>query len=126
VDIYHPTYDNRKEFPSWENGQCTIEAIQGNSHDQAIVEKVREHGPFDWLFIDADHHYEAVLKDWDNYMPMVAPGGIVAFHDIVPHGQPDVQVSRLWSEIQRDQWRTVTIMEDAKSTTCGIGIVHKY
>lgn len=35
----------------------------------------------DLLFIDGDHHYESVKKDWDLYSPLLKPGSIVAVHD---------------------------------------------
>lgn len=33
------------------------------------------------LFIDADHSYEGVRRDFESWSPLVRPGGIVAFHD---------------------------------------------
>lgn len=35
----------------------------------------------DFLFIDADHSYEGVSDDWENWSPFVIRGGIIAFHD---------------------------------------------
>jgi predicted O-methyltransferase YrrM len=35
----------------------------------------------DFLFIDADHAYEAVRRDWEDWSPFVRPGGHVALHD---------------------------------------------
>lgn len=35
----------------------------------------------DVLFIDADHRYEAVQRDWQQWSPKVKPGGIIALHD---------------------------------------------
>jgi len=37
--------------------------------------------PIDFLFIDGDHSYDACLRDWIDWSPFVAEGGIVAFHD---------------------------------------------
>lgn len=37
--------------------------------------------PLDFLFIDADHSYEAVCEDWDLWSPHVVTGGVVAMHD---------------------------------------------
>jgi MMP 1-O-methyltransferase len=37
--------------------------------------------PIDLLFIDANHEYEAVARDFQMWMPHVKRGGIVAFHD---------------------------------------------
>ena len=35
----------------------------------------------DFLFIDADHSYEAVKQDWNDWYPKVRPGGFIALHD---------------------------------------------
>jgi predicted O-methyltransferase YrrM len=34
------------------------------------------------LFIDGSHRYEDVLADFENFLPHVAPGGVIALHDI--------------------------------------------
>ena len=39
-------------------------------------------GTIDFCFIDADHNYEGVKKDWDLYSPLLTKGSIVIFHDI--------------------------------------------
>ncbi|MCT7989219.1 TylF/MycF/NovP-related O-methyltransferase [Laspinema olomoucense] len=36
------------------------------------------------IFIDGDHSYEGVRKDVLNYYPLLAPGGILVFHDYLP------------------------------------------
>lgn len=35
----------------------------------------------DFLFIDGDHTYEAVCRDYDEWVPFLKPGGILAIHD---------------------------------------------
>ena len=37
--------------------------------------------PVGFLFIDADHSYEGVRRDWHSWKGRLAPGGRVAFHD---------------------------------------------
>lgn len=39
-------------------------------------------GPVDLLFIDGDHTYEAVRLDADLWLPKLADGGTVMFHDV--------------------------------------------
>jgi len=39
------------------------------------------HQPIDFLFIDADHSYEAVRQDWFDWSPKIKVGGYVALHD---------------------------------------------
>jgi predicted O-methyltransferase YrrM len=53
----------------------------------------------DLLFIDGDHSREGVWQDFDMYSPFVAPGGIIAFHDISPNPKECTQgVARFWQE----------------------------
>jgi Methyltransferase domain len=37
--------------------------------------------PFDFIFIDGDHSYEACLKDFEDWYPLTSNGGFIAFHD---------------------------------------------
>ena len=35
----------------------------------------------DFLFIDGDHNYQHVLRDYEQWTPLLKPGGILAMHD---------------------------------------------
>ena len=37
--------------------------------------------PIDLIFIDGDHSYEGVKRDWELFTPHLAPFGVVVFHD---------------------------------------------
>ncbi len=37
--------------------------------------------PIDVLFIDGDHRYEAVKKDFEDWLPLLKAGGFIIFHD---------------------------------------------
>jgi cephalosporin hydroxylase len=39
-------------------------------------------GYFDWVYIDGDHSYEAVLNDLKAWYPKVKPGGYLALDDL--------------------------------------------
>jgi hypothetical protein len=39
------------------------------------------HTPYDFLFIDADHQYEAVKRDWQDWSRFARPGAHIALHD---------------------------------------------
>ena len=53
--------------------------IWGDSTAEDVIEQVRALGPFDAIFIDANHTLPFVQKDFANYSPMTR---IMAFHDI--------------------------------------------
>lgn len=56
----------------------------------AASEKMRSEGiRIDYLHIDADHSHEGSLRDFDNYAPLVAPGGLITFHDTRPDAHPN-------------------------------------
>ncbi len=40
-----------------------------------------DRGPADLVFIDGDHSEAGVAADWTAWAPLVAPGGVVLFHD---------------------------------------------
>jgi len=79
----------------------TLTLIQGDSHKQEIFKAVKEQAKYDMIFIDGDHAYEGVKKDWEMYSKLVKKGGVVVFHDIVKHTvHVDVGVHILWNEIK--------------------------
>jgi Methyltransferase domain len=53
--------------------------IFGDSTHQSTIERVRQLGPYDALFIDGNHSEKYVRADWTNYGAMAR---IVGFHDI--------------------------------------------
>lgn len=77
----------------------TLDLVRGNSHDRAVVYSVGR--PLDFLFIDGDHTYEGVKEDFEDYSHLVRKGGLIAFHDILPHPTvPECDVDRLWAELR--------------------------
>jgi predicted O-methyltransferase YrrM len=56
-----------------------IESHVAYSHELAD----RIAGPIGLLWIDGDHSYDAVRRDFDDWFPLLAPGGWLAFHDTV-------------------------------------------
>ena len=50
----------------------------------------------DLLHIDANERYLDVKRDWDNYTPLVNPGGIILLHDI--HYTNDIR--KFWNQVK--------------------------
>jgi predicted O-methyltransferase YrrM len=78
----------------------------------------------DFLFIDGDHRYEAVKRDFELYVPLVRPGGVVALHDVSPMptattGGP----ARFWQEFAASNPRCTQFVADGVRGY-GIGIYH--
>lgn len=111
----------------WSNAIGTdLHLIQGKSQDPRVVDEAFGYGPYNFLFIDGDHTYDSVRKDWDNYSPMVRKGGIIALHDILP--RPGYGVSQLWEQITSlEGVRYMTICQNevmpGNEGRCGIGVV---
>lgn len=58
----------------------TIQKIKQLSHEAAAGWK----RPIDFLYIDGDHSYDAVVRDIRDFVPFVRPAGVFAFHDYKP------------------------------------------
>ena len=50
-------------------------------------------GGHDFVFIDADHSYEAVYRDLGSYYPKVRKGGLCCGHDYGGRRQPGVKMA---------------------------------
>lgn len=111
-----------------------IELIRADSHAESTRARVLEllgGEPLDLLFVDGDHTYEGVRRDFELYGGLVRPGGLVAFHDIAP-GEPSPEseasgllsgdVPRFWAEL-RERYPTTELVASAAGFF-GIGIVH--
>jgi predicted O-methyltransferase YrrM len=102
--------------------------LRKDSHQSNTVEEVSQlfnKNLIDFAFIDGDHTYEGVKADFLNYGPMVRPGGIIGFHDILPRSDlPSIQINRFWKEV-REKYNTREIIgPDESGRKIGIGLIH--
>jgi len=102
--------------------------MREDSHDETTKTVLISHlnnKPIDVLFIDGDHTYDGVKKDFELYAPLVAKGGIIIFHDICKHATaPECQVDKFWSEI-KDKYEHKEIVDPDDKEWGGIGILIK-
>ncbi len=79
------------------------EGVLADSHLASTLEIAAKRGPFDVVFIDADHRYEGVKQDLEMYSSVVRPGGAILFHDIVDTAftrEQGCYVAHLWNELK--------------------------
>lgn len=76
----------------------------GDSTAPEAIEFAKKHGPYDCIFIDANHTETFVRTDWENYRQI---GRMIAFHDIgwieppdFPSHKMKIDVPKVWNEIK--------------------------
>jgi predicted O-methyltransferase YrrM len=108
------------------NGQ-KIKLLRADSHNPKtfkLVKTILADKKVDFLFIDGDHTYEGVKRDFNMYSSLVKEGGIIAFHDIVEHDpRSSCKVNKFWNEIKNDH-EYLEIIKDRKQKWAGIGVIY--
>ncbi len=124
-----------RALPRLGRSDQTIACIAGDSHAEPVrarVAAILNGRPLDLLFIDGDHSYAGVSADFDSYSRMVRPGGLIAFHDIVPdfttrfgRHTPAYSggVPAFWGELTRRFAATEEIVASPDQDGYGIGLL---
>jgi predicted O-methyltransferase YrrM len=103
-----------------------VTLMRANSHAQETREQVAaffDDVALDLLFIDGDHSYEGVRQDYELFSPLVRPGGLIAFHDIVDGEAGSVGgVPRFWREVRDALEEPVEFVESWTQGGFGIGV----
>lgn len=73
-----------------------------------LAEWASTDGPFDLVFIDADHSARAALTDFERVWPHVVPEGIVLLHDTNPETSADTAPG-----FCGDSWRVAKYLADS-------------
>jgi len=130
----------------YSSAQCRVAARLGTAQQEVACVRADSHAPetvtfarqwfrgeqVDFLFIDGDHSYDGVTMDLALFGPLVQPGGIVAFHDIVPdsttrYGVPSPsfsgEVPRFWRSLASRGLPVVEFVEDPNQDGMGIGAI---
>lgn len=105
-----------------------LNLIRADSHKQTSFDKIKnllKDEKLDVLFIDGDHTYEGVKKDFEMYNNLVRKNGIIIFHDIVGHKRnKECQVDKFWDEIKKKN-KGIEIIENKDQGWAGIGVIEK-
>lgn len=92
VDVWRALPDGMKHYANWDHEDHERQARENTkafgarvtflkmTTDEAALQ-VRD-GSLDFVFIDADHRYEAVRDDIANWRPKIRVGGYLMGHDI--------------------------------------------
>jgi len=100
--------------------------LREDSHSEQTVQKLKEilNGKkVDFLFIDADHTYEGVKRDFELYSPLMARNSIISFHDIAPiPGASRTFVNAFWNEI-KGNYKYKELIENKNQGWAGIGVL---
>ena len=110
-------------------------SVRGSSRDERVFAHIARQvaaAPVDLLFIDGDHSYDGVAADYHLYRPLVRPGGLIVFHDIVPAattGDPRAGhrwvggVPRFWQEVRSQGVRSWEFVTHWEQGGFGIGAI---
>jgi len=118
------------ELRALARGEQRVDVVRGDSHAEETCREVvaaLAGRDVDFLMIDGDHTYDGVRRDFELYAPLVRDGGVVAFHDVLPHPRvPGIEVDRFWREL-RDRYEHEEFVEPGNahgfSQWGGIGVL---
>jgi len=99
------TLNDTKKFRKYKRKNQQLYFLRKDSHTyktrNALIE-ILDGRKIDLLFIDGDHRYKGVKKDFQLYSPLVKQNGLIIFHDILYHPKvPECKVNKFWNEIKR-------------------------
>jgi predicted O-methyltransferase YrrM len=125
---------NQARLRAFVRDDLDLHLISGSSRDagtlRAVTEALRGR-PIDLLFIDGDHSFSGAAEDFRTFRRLVRPGGLIAFHDIVPDatlrsGAESLtwagEVPVLW-EILRSQYPSHEFVDSFDQEAFGIGVL---
>lgn len=102
-----------------------LHLIMGNSHDPAVFAQAEQLGPYEFIYIDADHTYAGVAADFLAYRTLCRPGGVLVLHDIWPNRTDQgIQVPDYWQAITAAGLRCESITSTDHQDGRGLGVVY--
>ena len=94
-----------------------------NTTSPETIKKAEMLGPYDLIFIDADHSYDGVKKDFNNYKSFLNNNGVIAFHDVANPDWPGVK--KLFDEIiKSNKYEYKLFISKGFPIQYGIGMIY--
>lgn len=98
------TRNDMKKFIKYKKRNQDLHFLRKDSHKQETknrLVRILDGRKIDFLFVDGDHRYGGVKKDFQLYSPLVKQNGLIVFHDILRHPKvPECRVDKFWNEIK--------------------------
>ena len=98
------TLNDVKKFRKYKRKNQKLYFLRKDSHKQETKNKligILDGRKIDFLFIDGDHRYRGVKKDFQLYSSLVKHNGLIVFHDILYHPKvPACKVEKFWNEMK--------------------------
>lgn len=125
---YGGGYDEKriKFFKEFAHGRekCGLHFIRGDSKSKETsdkLEKILKGRKIDFLYIDGDHTYEGIKRDFNIYKEYMSKDGLIGFHDINTHKE-GYGVVKFWNEIKEQYRYEEFIKKD--SNVMGNGLIY--
>ena len=130
--------DNQEIEWTWKKeyvGKILVK-IHGDSTHLHTIQKLStmlDGDKLDFIFIDGDHDYHTVKKDFRNYLNFTKKGSIIACHDIYLRLRDPVSfdkdgfhgsVTKLWEELKHEYKTEEYWNQKIDKESTGIGIVY--
>jgi predicted O-methyltransferase YrrM len=125
LDIKNYEPPHRRVFESFGRGTQQVRVMQGDSHLDVTRDAVRGFfgDDLDFLLIDGDHSAASVRRDYELFAPLVRPGGLIAFHDIVDGPEELVGgVPAFWRDVRAELDDPLELVESWAQGGFGIGV----
>lgn len=94
-----------------------------DSQKKETKDKVKEFcSQYDLIFIDGDHSYEGVNRDFELYQDLLSPRGYIVFHDIDPEhvfkDGPGGEVYKFWQDLSYGSKTNILTIKSSGKVTC--------
>jgi hypothetical protein len=120
VDIFEKDLNGDNFLTNLKHKNLTL--VCGDSTSKRVLNIVDKFGLFDFIFIDANHTYEYVKKDFENYIKMLDKHGVIGFHDIDNPDWPGI--NKFWNELKETKkYKQVEFLSKDYFLQYGIGML---